>query len=666
MDLSSADAVIAWIGANPVAAGLAVFVIAFIDSLVAIGILMPAGTILVAVGTLIGLGSVDATYVIVCSALGAMAGDGVSFVFGRHYGERMRRMWPFSRYPEWLDRGEVMFRKHGIKGIVIARYVGAVRPFVPAIAGMLRMPLRAYLPASAFAALTWALLYIGAGWLLGASLDLLAAVAGRLALVLGLLLAFLAVIYWLVNTLYGWFAPRASGLLERALAWSHRHPVLGRFSESLIDPNRPESASLALLAMLLIAAGVGFFWLLGGLDGDIEGAPMAFDLVVHQTFYQLRSPMADHLLAVLAAFGDWQVLAPASVAVLLWLLWRRRRIAAAHWVAAIAFGLLLVEILGLALDVPRPPAALASPGFSFPSMPVTLATVVYGFFAVLIARELPGRRRAWPYVVAGLLVSVVGFARLYLGAHWFSDVIAGLTLGLGWIAVLGIAYRRRVVRSFWVRPIATLFFATVLCAGLWHGARSGDETLGRYATPVPVQPLSTDDWWQQGWARLPAFRNERGGAGAWPMNVQVAGSLPSLQRRLVAAGWEPAPASGWQSLLLALAGDATSDTVPILPSSHNGAAEALVISRPGPTADQRVVLRLWPSSLRLQSGRTVVWHGSVATVRFEQRWPLAFWRTESAPDDRTLAPLADALGGATLRRVERGDGNDVLLVRLFQ
>ena len=81
----------------------------------------------------------------------------------------MRSMWPFSRYPQWLQRGESLCRKHGIKGIVIARYVGAVRPFVPAIAGMLHMPLRRYLPASAFAAVSWALLFIGPGWLLGAS-----------------------------------------------------------------------------------------------------------------------------------------------------------------------------------------------------------------------------------------------------------------------------------------------------------------------------------------------------------------------------------------------------------------------------------------------------------------------------------------------------------------
>ena len=53
-------------------------------------------------------------------------------------------------------RGEQLFRRHGAKAILIARFVGAVRPFVPAIAGTLRMPLKRYLPVSVIAAASWA------------------------------------------------------------------------------------------------------------------------------------------------------------------------------------------------------------------------------------------------------------------------------------------------------------------------------------------------------------------------------------------------------------------------------------------------------------------------------------------------------------------------------
>ena len=100
-----------------------------------------------------------------------------------------------------LDRGETLFRRNGAKGIVIARYVGAMRPFVPVVAGMLRMPVKRYLPASVFAAITWAAAFIAPGWLFGASYDAVAAVADRLALVLLALLAVVALVWAVV--LYG-------------------------------------------------------------------------------------------------------------------------------------------------------------------------------------------------------------------------------------------------------------------------------------------------------------------------------------------------------------------------------------------------------------------------------------------------------------------------------
>lgn len=660
MDSATLDALVAWIGAHPVAAGLVIFLVAFCDAVVILGFAVPAAPILFAVGTLVGLGTLDPTYAVLSAAAGAFGGDGLSFLLGRHYGDRLRGVWPFSRHPEWISQGEGFFRKHGTKGIVIARYVGAVRPLVPAIAGMLGMRALRYTLPSAFASVTWALIFIAPGWIFGTSIELFSAIAGRLVMVLLALVLLLAVIWVAVTALYGYFAPRAASIIERALAWSHRHPVLGRFSEALIDPNRRESASLALLAMLLIGAGWAFFSLLVTLAGN--GEPLPIDLDLHHTLFALRTPLADHLMAILAAFGDWQVLAPAALLVFAWLLWRRRRIAAWHWLAAIGFGLALVAALGFLLDMPKPPAATAVAGFTFPSGPVTMATVVYGFFAVLIARELPGRKRAWPYVLAGFLVALVGFARLYFGAHWLSDVLGGILLGMGWIALLGLAYRRRVVRSFWIRPIATLFFAAIAIAGLWHGNRSAADTLARFDPPVLRADLAAERWWQQDWAGLPARRNEFRERSAWPLNVQYAGNLSALSARLEDAGWEPAPPASWSGLLRGLDKDVDEDSLPVLPASHNGRGDALLLSRKtGPGT--RAVLHLWAAPARLSPGATPVWQGTIATVKLERRlgW-FSLWQMQGNEREarRLLAADLQALRQREARR-ESG-GEPVLLV----
>ena len=654
---------LAWIGQHPVAAGAVIFAIAFSDAIVILGIVVPALPILFGVGTLIGLGHINGTYALASAALGAFAGDGLSYLFGRHYGDRLQRMWPFSRHPQWLASGEGFFRRHGLKGIVIARFVGAVRPFVPAIAGMLRMRVSSYAPASAFASLAWALLFLVPGWMFGASLELLSAVAGRLALVLGLLLVVLLAIHVTTVATYRLLAPRAAGILQRVLAWSHAHPVLGRFAEPLIDPRRPESPSLALMALLILAAGWAFFTLLIMSVGN--GEPSTIDLAVHQAMFSLRTPLADHLFAMLLAFGDWQVLLPATLAVFAWLLWRRRRIAAWHWLAAPGVGLLLVTTLGLLLHMPKPPVATAVAGFSFPSVPVSMATLVYGFFAVLIARELPGRSRAWPYAVAGLLVAAVGFSRLYFGAHWLSDVLAGASLGMLWIAVLGLAYRSRVTRSFWIRPLATIFFVVVLAAGGWHGSRSAAHTIEQFTPPVTLQQLDASHWWTSGWEHLPGRRNDVSSRSAWPLNVQYAGTVAALRRRLEAAGWQAQEPHGWADLLRGLDADATPDTLPVLPASHSGHHDALVMTRPsGPPghADERIVLHLWPSQLALAPDGTPVWQGSAGLFRFERRFGLFSLWAEMGEDVAARAALEQALEGWPQREAQRGNSR-LLLVR---
>lgn len=630
MDSSTLDSLLAWIGQNPRTAGLVIFLVAFIDALLLVGLAVPALPLLFGVGTLVGLGLIDPWYAIACAAAGAFLGDALSFGVGRSQGGRLRGMWPFTRYPEWLVRGEVFFNRHGLKGILIARYVGAVRPIVPAIAGMLHMPWRRFLPVSAIAGATWGFAFIAPGWLFGAWLDLLSAVAGRLAVVLGVLLVLLGLMGLSVFALYRVLAPRAALLVERVLAWSHRHPVLGRYSSALIDPKRPESPSLALLALGLLGAGWVFFSLLLMQLGG--GEPSAFDLRVYRGFLGLRNPLADEPLAVLSVLGDWPVLGPAFFAVTVWLLWRRRTTAAAHWVGAAVTGLALVTSLGWLLEMPRPPEALLAPGFSFPSVPVTMATVVYGFFAVLVARELPGRRRGWPYVVAGMLIACVAFSRLYLGAHWFTDVLAGLMLGLAWITGLGIAYRRRVVRSFWVRPVSLVFFLCVGLSAAWFGPRQASFVLAQFDPPLVREPMDMPLWWSEGWQALPERRNRISGARSWPMNVEYGGELQRLVATLEAQGWQRLEAGGWEGLLRTMANDAAPDNLPVLPIAYEGRAEALLMARADAGGEALSVLRLWPAPYVLMPQRRPLWVGTVQTLHFNARLDLvSFW--EAQPDD---------------------------------
>ncbi len=652
------DGVVAWIGAHPVLAGGVIFLIAFCDALAVVGIVVPALPLLFAVGTLVGLGHVDGPYAVVCAAAGAVMGDGLSYWLGRRWGPQLREHMLFRRYPQLIDRGEMLFRRHGAKGLVIARYVGAVRPFVPAVAGMLQMPVKRYLPVSIVASLSWAALFLAPGWIFGASYDAVAAVADRLALVLMALVAVLALVWASVLYTWRWFAGHADQLLARALKWTRAHPHLGRYAAALIDPNRPESASLALLAVCLLSIAWAFFALLATVW--MRGEPLAIDRSVFDAMLTLRNPLADRLMAALATLGDPEVLLPPVVVALGYLVWRRRWIAAAHWLAALAFGFALTAALGVGIDMPRPPTAPR--GFGFPSIAVTMATIGFGFFAVLIAREWPGRKRVWPYLLAGVVVALLGFARLYLGAHWLSDVVAGVLLGVVWLLVLGIAYRRHVARSFWMRPLAWLFYATFAAAALWHAPRAVDRELAKFHPPAPGATLSVARWWRGGWRDLPARRNERDASHRWSLDVQVAGPLAPLRARLEAQGWRVQPQADWVATLGLLRADTPASRQPVLPATLDTEPESLLLRRDGPGADRAQVLRLWRAPVRL-TGDAPLWLGATQSLRYVRPFGVfGLWQPD-ADGDAAHIGVREAMTGLMQRNERRvGDNDEVLLL----
>ena len=653
-----------WVSAHPVAAGGVIFLISFLEGIVAVGIVVPALPLLFGIGTLIGLGHINGPYAVACAAAGAFAGDALSFWIGHRWGTTLRNHWPFRRYPQLIDRGERLFRKHGSKGIVIARFVGAVRPFVPAVAGMLHMPLKRYVPASAFAAVAWALAFLAPGWLFGASYHAIAAVADRLALVLLALIAALALVWFLVLFCWRHFAGQTDRLLARALKWGREHPVLGRYTVSLIDPQRPESPSLAMLALCLLLLGWGGFGLMALILA--KGGPLAIDHRVHALMETLRNPLADHLLAALASIGDLAVVLPAMAAGIGWLLWRRRFEAVLHWLAALAFGFLFTAFIGLTVQMPMPPGATR--GFGFPSIPITLLTIVLGFFSLLIAREMPGRQRVWPYLLSGAIVTLLGFARLYFGAHWLSDIVGGILFGLLWLLVLGIAYRRRVRRSFWMRPLAGLFYATFAVAACWHAPRAAPDVLAQFESPQAARMIDAATWWTTDWRTLPAHRDERTARGdaehGGPLDLQIAGSLDAIRARFEAAGWRTQAQASWIEVLGLLDPKRALPDQPVLPATLDARAEALLLRAPGPTRTTERVLRLWRAPATLSDGRPL-WLGSAQTMRFAR--PVQTFGVWVPVDDHGAAHarVRAALTGLDQAEAAHPDGAlSVLRVRL--
>ncbi len=190
--------IIQWITAHPHLAGLTIFLVALTESLAVVGIVIPGAFIMWAAGSLIALEILSFWPIFIWSVCGAFIGDTLSYLLGKIYHEQLRDMWPFKNHPQWLDRGQDFFEKHGVKSLVSGRFVGPIRPFVPLVAGMMDMGAIKFAITNGLSALVWAPAYLLPGYLVGASLSNASPLAGRLTLLLLIIFFSAWAILWLV------------------------------------------------------------------------------------------------------------------------------------------------------------------------------------------------------------------------------------------------------------------------------------------------------------------------------------------------------------------------------------------------------------------------------------------------------------------------------------
>ncbi len=149
-----------WIIHNPMWAGLVVFVFSMCESLAVIGLFIPGLVVMGIIGGLVTTGILQVMPTLAWAVLGAIVGDGLSYYLGWRFKQHLPHLWPFRRFPQWLERGKKFFVDHGGKSIVIGRFVGPVRPFIPVVAGIMHMRPRDFLLANIISALIWAPIYM--------------------------------------------------------------------------------------------------------------------------------------------------------------------------------------------------------------------------------------------------------------------------------------------------------------------------------------------------------------------------------------------------------------------------------------------------------------------------------------------------------------------------
>jgi membrane protein DedA with SNARE-associated domain len=133
-----------------------VFALAFGESLAFISLLIPAWAALVAIGALIAQGGLNFWPIWVAGAVGAALGDWLSYWVGLKLEYGVQNIWPLSRHPTLIPKGEAFVKKWGVYAIFIGRFFGPLRASVPLVAGIFRMPYLHFQIANFTSAFVWA------------------------------------------------------------------------------------------------------------------------------------------------------------------------------------------------------------------------------------------------------------------------------------------------------------------------------------------------------------------------------------------------------------------------------------------------------------------------------------------------------------------------------
>ncbi|HMA35106.1 MAG TPA: phosphatase PAP2 family protein [Chloroflexia bacterium] len=184
--------------------------------------------------------------------------------------------------------------------------------------------------------------------------------------------------------------------------------------------------------------------------------PLTLDVPVTRAIQDLNfGPLNWLLLAVSApGFTPWNFIFPTAIVIGLGLL---RRPAEAAFLALAAVATLLDDLVKVLVHRARPSSDLVHvvqqlASYSFPSGHVAEYTLVFGFcFYLAFSLLKPGLLRTALLVLLAAMILLVGPSRIWMGQHWFSDVMGGYTLGCGLLLVVIWAYRgweaRRVTQD---------------------------------------------------------------------------------------------------------------------------------------------------------------------------------------------------------------------------
>jgi membrane protein DedA with SNARE-associated domain/membrane-associated phospholipid phosphatase len=426
-------------------------VMAFLETGAFVGLVAPGETVVMAGGVIAGQGEIELIPLIGLVWICAVLGDTASFFIGRRLGRTFleRHGARVKITHERLTQVDGYFERHGGKTILIGRFIGLVRAIAPFIAGASGLAYRSFIPYSVVGAGLWSTLFCVLGYVFWSSFDQVADIAGKAVFGFGLTVAVIvgvAVAYRRRRELRDWLLARRDRPLVRPL-FVLGGPIYRRVVRPFTHVLRPRlrflwerltPGGLGLeLTTSLAVGGVGmyvFALYVVVLDGSLGPTPFDRDLL--DLADRLHTAVGVDVAKVITSFGTFPAVTGMLLVTLVLLASSRRWTQIVTLVLGLVLVYVAVQLAKAGIDRPRPGRPLvATSNASYPSGHAAYATAWVAAAVALSRRVGLGSQATLVLAALGLTIAI-GLSRIYLRAHYWSDVAGGWGLGAGIFGLL--------------------------------------------------------------------------------------------------------------------------------------------------------------------------------------------------------------------------------------
>ena len=425
---------------------------AFLETGAFVGLIAPGETIVIAGGVVAGQGEIELIPLIGIVWTCAVLGDTTSFFIGRRLGRSfLEKHGPRVKIThERLEMVDGYFDRHGGKTILIGRFIGLVRALAPFIAGSSGLPYRRFIPFSVVGCGAWSTLFCVLGYIFWRSFDKVQHLVGQalfgFAVTVGVIVG-LVTAYRRREEIRAWLDEHREHPLVKPLfvigaplyRWIVRPLVRVLRPPAQFVGNRLMPGELGLeLTTLVAVGGVGAYFFIAYLThfaGSFAPTPLDNDLL------DLADRLQNDILVDVAKFVTNLGALPTAIVLVVGtsvlLVARRRYAEALVLLIGLALIYIAVHVTKDAIDRPRPTESLVeTTGQAYPSGHAAYATAWVAVAVVLTRRLRLVTSGVLVFVALGI-AAAVGVTRVYLRAHWWSDVAGGWGLGAGVFALLG-------------------------------------------------------------------------------------------------------------------------------------------------------------------------------------------------------------------------------------